>query len=252
MSKKKKKRTRSTKKTSKKKKRFDGREANELRPIKIETGILPNADGSAYIEMGRNKVLVGVFGPREMHPKRLSKPDRATLRCRYHMSPFSVSPRRSPAPSRRDTEIGMVMGWALEPAVFLDRYPRAVIDVFAEILEADGGTRTACINAATVALVDAGIPMRDLVASCAAGKVDNHLVLDLGDKEDKEGEADVPVAYMPKLEKITLLQMDGILPKGEFKDCVDLAVEGCKQIYEIQREALKVKYGLTGEEEAEK
>lgn len=251
MSKKKKKRTRSTKKTSKKKKRFDGREANELRPIKIETGILPNADGSAYIEMGRNKVLVGVFGPREMHPKRLSKPDRATLRCRYHMSPFSVSPRRSPAPSRRDTEIGMVMGWALEPAVFLDRYPRAVIDVFAEILEADGGTRTACINAATVALVDAGIPMRDLVASCAAGKVDNQLVLDLGDKEDKEGEADVPVAYMPKLEKITLLQMDGILPKGEFKDCVDLAVEGCKQIYEIQREALKVKYGLTGEEEAE-
>jgi exosome complex component RRP41 len=251
MSKEKKKRTRSKKKSSKKEKRFDGRDANELRPIKIETGILPNADGSAYIEMGRNKVLVGVFGPREMHPKRLSKPDRAILRCRYHMSPFSVSPRRSPAPSRRDTEIGMVMGWALEPAVFLDRYPRAVIDVYAEILEADGGTRTACINAATVALVDAGIPMRDLVASCAAGKVDNLLVLDLGDKEDKEGEADVPVAYMPKLEKITLLQMDGILPKEEFMDCVNLAIEGCKQIYEIQREALKVKYGLTGEEEAE-
>jgi exosome complex component RRP41 len=248
MSKEKKTRKRAKKKTTKK--RYDGREAKELRPIKIESGVLPNADGSAYIEMGRNKVLVGVFGPREMHPKRFSKPDMATLRCRYHMSPFSVSPRRSPAPSRRDTEIGMVMNWALEPAVFLDRYPRSVIDVYAEILEADGGTRTACINAATVALVDAGIPMRDLVASCAAGKMDGQLVLDLGDKEDKEGEADVPVAYMPKLEKVTLLQMDGVLPPEEFKDCISLAIDGCKQIYEIQREALKKKYGIAeGEKE---
>jgi exosome complex component RRP41 len=236
------------KRRTKKKKRYDGREPNELRPIKIESGVLPNADGSAYIEMGRNKIVVGVFGPREMHPKRLSKPNMATLRCRYHMAPFSVDPRRSPAPSRRDNEISMVMRYALEPAVFLERYPRSVIDVYAEILEADGGTRTACINAATVALVDAGIPMRDLVASCAAGKIDDQLVLDLGDYEDKEGQADIPVAYMSKLEKVTLLQMDGIVSTEEFEKCVDLAIDGCRQIYEMQREALKKKYGLDEEE----
>jgi len=194
--------------------------------------------------MGRNKIIVGVFGPREMHPKRLSKPNMATLRCRYHMAPFSVDPRRSPAPSRRDNEISMVMRYALEPAVFLERYPRSVIDVYAEILEADGGTRTACINAASVALVDAGIPMRDLVASCAAGKMDGQLVLDLGDYEDKEGEADVPLAYMPKSEQVTLLQMDGILSQEDFNGCIDMAIEGCKQVYEVQREALKKKYGL--------
>jgi exosome complex component RRP41 len=233
------------------KKRNDGRKPNELRPLKIESGVLPNADGSAYIEMGRNKVLVGVFGPREMHPKRFSKPNMATLRCRYRMAPFSVDPRRSPAPSRRDNEISMVMRYALEPAVFLDRYPRSAIDVYAEILEADGGTRTACINAATVALVDAGIPMRDLVASCAAGKMDDQLILDLGDYEDKEGQADVPVAYMPKLDKITLLQMDGILPMDEFEECVNLAIEGCNQIYEMQKEALKKKYGIADEQEEE-
>lgn len=226
------------------KERVDGRKADELRPLKIVSGVLPNADGSAYIEMGRNKILVGVFGPREMHPKRLSKPDRAVLRCRYHMAPFSVDPRRSPAPSRRDTEIGMVMRYALEPAIFLERYPRAAIDVYAEILEADGGTRTACINAATVALVDAGIPMRDLVSSCAAGKMKNNVVLDLGDYEDKEGEADVPIAYMPKLNEITLLQMDGMLTTDEFESSVQLAIEGCKQVAEVQREALKAKYGI--------
>jgi exosome complex component RRP41 len=234
----------SKKKSKKTKKRYDGRKPDELRPLKIESGVLPHADGSAYIEMGRNKILVGVFGPREMHPKRFSKPNMATLRCRYHMAPFSVNPRRSPAPSRRDNEISMVMRYALEPAVFLERYPRSVIDVYAEILEADGGTRTACINAASVALVDAGIPVRDLVASCAAGKIDGQLVLDLGDFEDKEGDADVPLAYMPKTEHVTLLQMDGILSQDDFNGCIDLAIEGCKQIYEVQREALKKKYGL--------
>jgi exosome complex component RRP41 len=234
----------SKKKSKRTKKRYDGRKPDELRPLKIESGVLPHADGSAYIEMGRNKILVGVFGPREMHPKRFSKPNMATLRCRYHMAPFSVDPRRSPAPSRRDNEISMVMRYALEPAVFLERYPRSVIDVYAEILEADGGTRTACINAASVALVDAGIPVRDLVASCAAGKIDGQLVLDLGDYEDKEGDADVPLAYMPKTEHVTLLQMDGILSQDEFNGCIDMAIEGCKQIYEVQREALKKKYGL--------
>ena len=241
-----------TKRKSRKKKyeRVDGRKIDELRPVTIETGVIPNADGSAYIEMGRNKIIAAVYGPREMHPKRLSKPNRGVLRVRYHMAPFSVDPRRSPAPSRRDTEIGMIMVDAIEPALFLERYPRSVIDVYVEIIQADGGTRCASVNAAAVALVDAGIPMKDLVAACAAGKMDGHMVVDLGDYEDKKGEADVPLAYMPKLEEVTLLQMDGILTPEETEEAINMAIEGCKQVYEIQREALKKKYGMV-EEEAE-
>jgi len=231
-------------KTSKKFKRIDGRKPDELRPVKIETGVIPNADGSAYIEMGRNKIVAGVYGPREMHPKRLSKPNRGVLRVRYHMAPFSVDPRRSPAPSRRDAEISMVMTDALEPALFLERYPRSVIDVFVEIIQADGGTRCASINAAAVALADAGIPMKDIVAACAAGKMDGTLILDLGDYEDKKGESDIPVAYMPKLDEVTLLQMDGIMTVEEMEKAIQMAIEGCKQIYEIQRDALKKKYGM--------
>lgn len=224
--------------------RKDGRAFDDIRDIKIETGVLPNADGSCYLEMGRNKILCGVFGPREMHPKRLSKPNEAVLKCRYHMSPFSVDPRRSPAPSRRDQEITMVMRSALEPAVFLERYPRSSIDVYVEVLQADGGTRCASINAASVALVDAGIPMRDLVAACAAGMIENRVIADLGDYEDKKGQSDMPVAYMPKLNKVTLLQMDGILKPEEAEKALQLAIEGCKKVYEAQKEALKKKYGM--------
>jgi exosome complex component RRP41 len=237
-------------KTSKKWERVDGRKPEDLRPIHIESGVLPNADGSAYIEMGRNKIMVGVFGPREMHPKRFSKPNQGVLRCRYHMAPFSVDPRRSPAPSRRDMEISMVMRDALEPALFLERYPRSVIDVFVEIIQADGGTRCASINAAAVALADAGIPMKDLVAACAVGKYEDKLIVDLGDYEDKKGQSDLPLAYMPKFDKVTLLQMEGIMTQDETEKAITMAVEGCKKIYEIQKETLKKKYGMVQGEAA--
>jgi exosome complex component RRP41 len=90
--------------------------------------------------------------------------------------------------------------------------------------------------------------MRDLVAACAAGKVDGRLVLDLVDVEDKNGEADVPVAFLPNLEAITLLQMDGNLTVEEFEQVVNLATEGCKQLYALQKKALEEKYVTVSEE----
>ncbi|MBX5328225.1 MAG: exosome complex exonuclease Rrp41 [Candidatus Bathyarchaeota archaeon] len=230
--------------------RLDGRKPDELRPIKIEVGILSNADGSAYIEQGKNKILAAVFGPKELHPKHLALQDRMVLRCRYHMAPFSVQERKSPAPSRREIELSKVIRESLEPAIFLEYYPRTGIDIFVEVLQADGGTRCASITAASLALADAGIPMRDLVAACAAGKADDTIVLDLMDTEDKIGTADVPVALMPNLNAITLLQMDGILTLEEFEKAVNMAIEGCKKIYTLQKEALKLKY-VSVKEEAE-
>jgi exosome complex component RRP41 len=231
--------------------RVDGRKADELRPVKIEVGLLDNTDGSAYIEQGKNKILVGVYGPKECIPRHLTRPDRAVLRCRYHMAPFSVDERKSPAPSRRDTELSKVIREALEPSLFLESYPRTCIDIFIEILQADGGTRCAGITTASLALADAGIPMRDLVVACAAGKVDGHLVLDLMDEEDKLGEADLPLAYMPNLNAITLLQMDGKFTINEYEKALSLAIDGCKQLYTLQKVALKSKY-LTVTEALEK
>ncbi len=230
--------------------RLDGRKRDELRPVKLEVGVVPNADGSAYIEQGKNKILVGVYGPREAHPKHLALQDRTVLKCRYHMAPFSVQERKSPAPSRREVELSKVIRESLEPAIFLEYYPRTMIDLFIEVLQADGGTRCASITAASLALADSGIPMRDLVVACAAGKADDTIVLDLMDEEDKLGSADVPVALMPNLNAVTLLQMDGKLTQEEFETAVNLAIEGCKQIYGMQKEALKAKY-LGAKEEAE-
>jgi exosome complex component RRP41 len=139
---------------------------------------------------------------------------------------------------------------AFEPVVLTHLYPSAVIDVFTEVLQADAGTRTAAINAATIALADAGIPMKGLVSACAVGKVDGKLVLDLAKDEDNYGDADLPVA-MTQDGDVTLIQMDGNLTQDEFKEAMELVKVGCKQILEIQREALKGKFDQFDTEEIE-
>ncbi len=222
--------------------RTDGRRKDELRPVKIEVGILKNADGSAYIQFGKNKIMAAVYGPKEVHPKHSALPNRSVLRCRYHMSPFSTEERKNPAPSRREIEISKVMREALEPALLLEDYPRTAIDVFVEVLQSDGGSRCAGISAAAVALADAGINMRDLVAACAAGKVAGQVVLDVDDAEDKEGQADLPIAIMPTSNQVTLFQLDGQLNDEEFNTALSWAIEGAKKVYQLQREALIGRY----------
>lgn len=222
--------------------RQDGRKLDELRPIKLQVGYLSRADGSAYIEHGKNKIVAAVYGPRELHPRHLAQSDRALLRVNYRMATFSVSDRKRPAPSRREHEISMVLRQALEPMLFLKMYPRAVVDVYIMVLEADGGSRCASATVASLALADAGIPMRGLIAGCAAGKIDGKVVLDLSDIEDKVGEADVPLAMAPDRGEITLLQMDGKLTTSEFTQALRLAEDGIHQIQEMQRAVLLDKY----------
>jgi exosome complex component RRP41 len=214
----------------------------------LEVGILDKADGSAYIEHGKNKILAAVYGPREAHPKHIALADRAVVRCRYHMAPFSTDERKSPAPSRRELELSKVIRESLEPAIMSEYFPRATIDLFIEVLQADAGTRCAGITAASLALADAGIPMRELVAACAAGRIDGKVCLDLSDIEDKQGDADLPVAYMPKSNFIGLLQMDGSLTEEEFKQALDLSINACRRIYDMQRDALRQKYHVEKEE----
>jgi exosome complex component RRP41 len=228
---------------SKSNERADGRAFDELRPFKIEAGVLERAEGSPYLEIGGNKIMAAVYGPRELHIRRLMQPDRAVLRCRYNMAPFSVDDRKRPGPDRRSVEISKITSEAIMPAVFLEKFPRSTIDVFIEILQAEGGTRCAGITAASVALADAGVPMRDMVVACAAGKSDGEVVLDLSEAEDKDGEADVPVAIIPSTGEVTLLQSDGTLTSEEFAKALNLAIDGCMILSNAQKDALIMRYG---------
>ncbi|MBI2530097.1 MAG: exosome complex exonuclease Rrp41 [Candidatus Diapherotrites archaeon] len=231
-------------------KRTDGRKADELRAIKIEAGVLPRADGSAYLEWGQNKVLAAVYGPREVIPKHHANPYKAIVRYAYRMASFSVPERKNPRPGRRELEISKVSGEALEKAIFLERFPNTAIDVFVEVLDSNAGTRIAALTAASVALADAGIPMRDMVSGVAIGKISGNLVLDLNKHEEDAPDAvDMPLAVLPNSEEIVLLQMDGLLKRSDWENAFELGMTGCKKVYELQKAALKKKYEIANGDE---
>jgi len=225
--------------------RLDGRTIDQLREIKIMAGVLPRANGSAYIEWGQNKILASVHGPREAIPRHTANPYKAIVRFDYRMATFSVPERKNPKPGRRDIEISKVCGEALEKAIFLEQYPNTAIDVWVEVLDSNAGSRVASLTAAAVAVADAGIPMRDLISSVAVGRIDGTIVLDLNkDEEDAPDAVDMPLGILPNTKEIVLLQMDGLMKKEEFDKAFELGIQGCMQVYQKQIEALKKKYSL--------
>ncbi len=227
-------------------KRTDGRAHDETREIKAEVGVIKNADGSAMFSFGDSVAIAAVYGPREMIPSHLKDPQKGTLRCYYDMISFSVNERKKPGPSRRSSEISYVTSMALEPVLQLDSFPNTVIDVFIMIIQADASTRCAGINAASLALANAGLPMTELVSAVSMGKVAGNILVDLSkDEEDyrEEGKiketTDIPISYMPRADKISLLQLDGRIKKEELQEAIKAAKKACLKINEIQKEALK-------------
>jgi len=229
--------------------RIDGRKVDELRPIRIEAGVLKRADGSAYVEFGKNKVLAAVYGPRECHPRHMQNPAKAIIQCKYNMIAFSVNDRKRPGPDRRSVEISKIISEAFEYVVFTENFPRTSIDVYIEVLQANAGTRCAGLTAASVALADAGIPMKDLVPAVAVGKVNDQVVLDLQKEEDNFGQADLPIAMIPRTGEVLLLQMDGHMTRAEFDKAIEMGVGACKRIYDLQKDALARRYSVEKSEE---
>ena len=229
-------------------KRKDNRAFDDFRPVEAKAGVIKNADGSAYFKIGNTTAYAAVYGPRELYPRFLQNPTRGILRCHYNMMPFSgMGERVRPGPSRRSREISLVTQKALMPVLDLSEYPNAVVDVFIELTETDAGSRCAGICAASIALADAGLKMKDLVTAVSVGKVDDKVVVDLDYEEEAYTEghvADIPIAYIPSTGEFSLLQMDGIISKDEFIEALSFAKKVMPRLYEVQKEALKKKFQL--------
>jgi exosome complex component RRP41 len=224
-------------------KRTDGRGFEELRPLKIVASPLKNADGSAYIEWGNNKILAAVYGPREATPRHLANPTKAIIKCRYLMAPFSsLSEHGRSGPNRRATEISKVIKEVFENVVMVNDFPGSEIAIFIEVLQGDGGTRAAGITAASVALASAGIQMKDMPYALSVGRIDDDIALDFDMIEDNYSDSDMPVAVAPRNNEILLLQMDGGMTKEQMSKALKLVLENGKAISEVQKAALKDAY----------
>lgn len=233
--------------------RPSNRKKDEFRPIEAEAGVIKKAQGSARFKIGNTEAYAAVYGPRELHPRYLQDPKKGVLRCKYNMMPFSGDGNRvRPGPNRRSKEISMVTEKALLPVVDLSDYPNSVVDVFIELPQTNAGSRCAGICAASIALADAGIKMKDMVSSIAVGYVKGELVVDLdGEEEHMDGNEspDIPLAMIPSTEEITLVQMDGIVSQKQIIEGIKLAKKSLKEIADLQRKALHDRYDAKQEGE---
>ena len=136
-----------------------------------------------------------------------------------------------------------------ENVVITEEFPGTQIDIYMEIVQSDGGTRVSAITAASVALANAGIPMKDMVAAVAVGKVDDQIVVDLDKNEDNFGQSDTPVAIASRTKDYLLLQMDGLLTQEELKKALEMARRATEKVHVIQTDALRRFYeeGKRGE-----
>lgn len=197
-------------------KRCDGRALDSHRKIFLSTGVISKAKGSAYIEQGRTKVIVGVFGPKEVQ-KRSEFSVSGSLSTEFKFAPFSCETRRGVnKEDREEEELGMVISEALSSTVCLNKYPKSVIEVGVTVIEDDGGVVAAALTAAGLALAEAGIHMYDLVVGvkvAVAGDNDDdvRVTVDPDREEERRRTGELTLGYLPNLEQVVCLMSEGVM-----------------------------------------
>jgi exosome complex component RRP41 len=220
--------------------RPDGRRPGEIRRLRCKLGVVPGVDGSAYLEMGQTKVLAIVKGPHEMQRRGDMLHDKGVINCEYEVAPFAGTERKSVRSSdRRSLEVALCIQEVFSAAVILELYPRSQINVYLHLIQADGSRLPACINATSLALSAAGISMCDLVVSCSAGYVDSQTIVDLNYSEQSAGGVNLPVAILPRGERILMAKMEARLPLDVFSQVLKAGVSASRQVHVIMQEALR-------------
>ncbi|XP_022907300.1 exosome complex component MTR3-like [Onthophagus taurus] len=164
--------------------RLDLRKPNHHRKIFLKTGVVSQAKGSAYLELGNTKVIVSVFDPREI-PNKNEYSLNGELYCEFKYAPFSCPKRKLHQQDGEEKQNSIVMKQALEPVVCRHEFPNFQVDVYALVLENDGSAIGAAITCAGLALAHAGIPMYDLVTAATIGLQGKIKLLDPTLKEEE-------------------------------------------------------------------
>ncbi len=134
----------------------------------------------------------------------------------------------------------------MQAAIRTELYPRSQIDIFVEVLQADGGEYGACVNAATLALIDAGIPMRDYVCACAASLANDVPMLDISSLESTSGRPELTVAVLPKSGEVVLVEMSNRFHLDHLDRVMNVALEGCQKIYQILDKEVRAHLAAAG------
>jgi len=217
--------------------RTDGRRWNELRVLRANISTQASASGSAYLEMGNTKVLCTVHGPSEGRGQRNN--NSATVEVEVNIAGFSqVDRKRRGRNDKRVQELQYTVANAFQTHLFTHLYPRSSIGVTLHVLSLDGGLLASCINASTLALIDAGIPMPGYLVACTSGSTSSleddkpgDPVLDLNGSEEQE----IPFLTVATVgnedDRVAVLVMESrCQATGRLEGMMAVGIDGCKQV----------------------
>ncbi|KAI6059563.1 Exosome complex component RRP41 [Aix galericulata] len=167
-------------------------------------------------------------------PRSKALPDRALVNCQYSMATFSTGERkRRPHGDRKSSEMSLHLKQTFEAAILTELFPRSQIDIYVQILQADGGNYCACVNAATLAVIDAGIPLRDYVCASSAGLVEDTALADLSYLEEAAGGPQAALALLPTSGQMALLQLDARLHQDRLGAVLEAAGGACRAVHAV-------------------
>ena len=221
--------------------RLDGRRWNELRRISAQISTQAAADGSSYLEMGNTKVLVSVTGPSEgrQPTQRGGSNGLAKVEVEINFAGFSGVERRKRKTDKRTSEMQHCLRSAFEGVLLLHLYPHSTISITVHVVSQDGSLLAACVNAATLALVDAGVPMADYLVACtaaagaSASAADNASaddpLLDLNGQEELELPI-LTVATLGESEKVAVCVLESRVRMERLEGMLAVGIEGCKRM----------------------
>jgi ribonuclease PH len=238
-------------------KRSDGRRPWSLRPVKITRGYIKHPEGSVLIEMGDTRVICSA-SVEERVPPFLRNTGKGWITAEYGMLPRSTHTRSSRESSTgrasgRTFEIQRLIGRSLRSIADLTGFGERTIWIDCDVIQADGGTRTASITGAYVAMVDAfrkmlkerqikKIPIKDSVAAISVGKVEGCIVLDLNYEEDSRAEVDMNVVMtgLGGFVEIQGTAEGAVFSKQEMDDLIRMAQKGIQELTKIQKKVLSL------------
>jgi ribonuclease PH len=236
--------------------RSDGRGANALRPVNITRNYLKHAEGSVLIQIGDTKVICSA-SVEERVPPFLRNTGKGWITAEYSMLPRSTHTRTSRDSltgrgNGRAFEIQRLIGRSLRSVTDLDGFGERTIWIDCDVIQADGGTRTASITGAYVALVDAfrkmvkngmieEVPVKDSIAAISVGKVAGEVLLDLDYEEDSKAEVDMNVVMTGggKFVEIQGTAEGGVFTKKEMDKLMKIAQTGIRALTRIQKKSLQ-------------
>ncbi|XP_046684666.1 exosome complex component MTR3-like [Homalodisca vitripennis] len=230
--------------------RKDGRKPETPRKIYIKTGVVSQAKGSAYIEVGNTKVICSVFDPREI-PNKSEFSVNGELYCEFKFATFSCKKRRNFVRDPEEKELSVSLKRALEPAVCRHEFPNFQVDVYALVLQNDGSALAAAINCAGLALADASVPMYDLVSAVSVAIHGESRLMDPTIEEENICSSVNPqvtgnrglatLSYLGNLKQVTEFCQIGTMDSDIVIDVIDLLETQVMEVYPVIQHSMVAK-----------